>query len=106
MVTGALAFAELGTVVPQSGAEYSYYRAAFSPLHKFLGPLPCFIYVWVMVLVLRPAEVAIVILTFSEYVYSPVVSLAGLQVSDADEEWIKRIIGVVVLGRIAQRIIR
>lgn len=68
---GALAFAELGTVVARSGAEYSFFRAAYSPLHKFWGPLPGFAFIWVVVLILRPAETAIIILVFAEYVSQP-----------------------------------
>lgn len=68
---GALAFAELGTVVPRSGAEYAYFTEAFSELHPFWGPLPSFICAWVFVLILRPAEVAVIILTFSEYMIQP-----------------------------------
>ncbi|CAH0771800.1 unnamed protein product [Bemisia tabaci] len=64
---GALSYAELGTVVNKSGAEYSYYREAFGPLHKFWGPLPSFINCWVSIVFVRPAEIAIIILTFAEY---------------------------------------
>lgn len=64
-------FAELGTVVARSGAEYSFFQAAYSPLHKFWGPLPSFLFTWVVVLILRPAETAIIILVFAEYVYQP-----------------------------------
>lgn len=62
-----MSYAELGTVVNKSGAEYSYYREAFGPLHKFWGPLPSFINCWVSIVFVRPAEIAIIILTFAEY---------------------------------------
>ncbi|CAG2069517.1 unnamed protein product, partial [Timema podura] len=68
---GALAFAELGTVVPRSGAEYAYFVEAYGDLHPYWGPLPSFTCVWVYVMILRPAEVAVIILTFSEYVCQP-----------------------------------
>uniref|UniRef100_A0A1B6FK86 b(0,+)-type amino acid transporter 1 n=1 Tax=Cuerna arida TaxID=1464854 RepID=A0A1B6FK86_9HEMI len=95
---GALAFAELGTVVPQSGAEYSYFRAAFSPLHKFFGPLPSFLYVWVVVLILRPAEVAIIVLTFAEYIYSPIASAISAELTYFKQELLKKLIGTLALG--------
>ncbi|KAL3283898.1 hypothetical protein HHI36_018067 [Cryptolaemus montrouzieri] len=68
---GALAFAELGTVIPRSGAEYAYFVDSFGPLHKFWGNLPAFIYSWVMIFIIRPAEVAVIILTFAEYFCQP-----------------------------------
>ncbi|XP_017881509.1 b(0,+)-type amino acid transporter 1-like [Ceratina calcarata] len=68
---GALAFAELSTVVPRSGAEYAYFIEAFSPLHRYAGEIPAFICSWVYVMLLRPAEVAVVMLTFAEYSVQP-----------------------------------
>ncbi|XP_052756479.1 b(0,+)-type amino acid transporter 1-like isoform X1 [Galleria mellonella] len=68
---GALSFAELGTVVNKSGAEYSYFQEAFGKIHKFWGPLPSFICAWIYVVILRPAEVAIIVMTFAEYAIQP-----------------------------------
>lgn len=68
---GALAFAELSAVVPRSGAEYAYFIDAYGPLHDYLGQLPAFICSWVFVFLLRPAEVAVISLTFAEYVVQP-----------------------------------
>ena len=64
---GALAFAELSAVVPRSGAEYAYLADAFGPLHPWFGPIPAFLCSWMYVFVLRPAEVAVINLTFAEY---------------------------------------
>ncbi|CAG4984116.1 unnamed protein product [Colias eurytheme] len=68
---GALSFAELGTVLGESGAEYAYFREAFGKMHKFWGPLPSFICAWIYVVILRPAEVAIIVMTFAEYAIQP-----------------------------------
>lgn len=68
---GALAYAELSTVVPRSGAEYAYFIEAFGPLHKYTGRLPAFICSWICVFLLRPAEVSIIILTFAKYSIQP-----------------------------------
>lgn len=68
---GALAFAELSAVVPRSGAEYAYFMDAYGPLHRYLGQLPAFTCSWVMVFLLRPAEVAIICLTFAENLMQP-----------------------------------
>lgn len=57
---GALAFAELGTMLPSAGGEYSYILTAF-------GGLPAFLTLWVNVVLVRPATQAVVSLTFAEY---------------------------------------
>lgn len=68
---GALAFAELSTVVPRSGAEYAYFIEAFGPLHPYAGQIPAFTCSWIYVMLLRPAEVAVIMLTFAEYSIQP-----------------------------------
>ena len=62
---GALSYAELGTMIPLSGAEYAYL------LHAF-GPLPAFLFSWTAVIVLKPSLVAIICLTFGAYVIEPI----------------------------------
>ncbi|KAK9499301.1 hypothetical protein O3M35_002357 [Rhynocoris fuscipes] len=95
---GALAFAELGTVVPQSGAEYAFFQAAFTPLHRLYGPLPSFTYIWVIVLMVRPAEVAILVLTFAEYIYNPLADYFNTHYSDSTENLIKKLIALLAIG--------
>ncbi|KAI5636768.1 amino acid permease domain-containing protein [Phthorimaea operculella] len=68
---GALSFAELGTVVAKSGGEYAYIQEAFGKMHKFWGPLPAFSCAWIYVVILRPAEVAIIVMTCAEYSIQP-----------------------------------
>jgi APA family basic amino acid/polyamine antiporter len=48
---GALTYAELGAANPQAGGIYCYIRDAF-------GPLPAFLYGWVLFLIIGPATVA------------------------------------------------
>ncbi|KAG8178907.1 hypothetical protein JTE90_017604 [Oedothorax gibbosus] len=62
---GALCYAELGTMITKSGAEYSYMMDAF-------GPLPAFLFSWVSVLVLKPSMMAIICLSLGEYVTEPI----------------------------------
>ncbi|XP_054289421.1 b(0,+)-type amino acid transporter 1-like [Macrosteles quadrilineatus] len=69
---GALAFAELSTVVPKSGGSYAYFQTAFKDLHPFLGPLPGFLFIWIMMIIVVPADLAVVALLFANYVYEPV----------------------------------
>ncbi|KAK3742753.1 hypothetical protein QZH41_018962, partial [Actinostola sp. cb2023] len=61
---GSLCYCEMGTMIPKSGAEYSYLREAF-------GPLPGFLYSWTLALIIRPSSIAIVSLTFARYVTQP-----------------------------------
>lgn len=92
----ALSFAELGTVVPRSGSEYAFFTDSFGPLHKFWGPLPAFIYSFVVVLVIRPCSVSVILLTSAEYF----VEFTETFVCISDElyaKWSKRLIAIVLL---------
>ncbi|CRL02918.1 CLUMA_CG015850, isoform A [Clunio marinus] len=96
---GALCFAELGTVVPKSGAEYAYLMEAFGKRHRFFGPLPAFLCAWVYVMVLRPAEIAVIILTFAEYSIQPLNSLPNMsQLSESDLRNITKLVALLALG--------
>uniref|UniRef100_A0A182PHN1 b(0,+)-type amino acid transporter 1 n=1 Tax=Anopheles epiroticus TaxID=199890 RepID=A0A182PHN1_9DIPT len=96
---GALCFAELGTVVPRSGAEYAYLIEAFKKSHSFWGPLPSFICAWVYVMILRPAEIAVIILTFAEYSILPFRHLLGLEYMSAEDlHLLIKLIGILGLG--------
>ena len=59
--SGALAYAELGTMIPSSGAEYSYFMVAF-------GPFPAYMFSWVSTIIIKPSQLAIICLSFAEYV--------------------------------------
>ena len=61
---GSLCYCEMGTMIPKSGAEYSYLKETF-------GPLPGFLYSWTLALIIRPSSIAIVSLTFARYVTQP-----------------------------------
>ncbi|XP_037553457.1 b(0,+)-type amino acid transporter 1, partial [Nematolebias whitei] len=61
---GALCYAELGTMITKSGAEYSYLMEAF-------GNLLAYLYSWTSVMVLRPSSFAIITLSFAEYASAP-----------------------------------
>lgn len=58
--TGALAYAELGTMNTSSGAEWAYFMDAF-------GAAPAFLFSWVSTLVLKPSQMAIICLSFAQY---------------------------------------
>ncbi|KAJ6659244.1 hypothetical protein lerEdw1_019290 [Lerista edwardsae] len=57
---GALSYAELGTIIKESGGDYIYMLRNF-------GPLPAFLYAYTSVIMVRPACVAAVSLSFAEY---------------------------------------
>ena len=61
---GCLCYAELGTCVKKSGAEYAYLFAAF-------GPIPAFLFSWTSILIIRPSAGAIIAMIFAEYVSKP-----------------------------------
>jgi len=96
--SGALCFAELGLLVPRSGAEYVYFQEAFGSLHKFWGPLPSFLCSWVYVVVLRPAEVAVIIMAFSQYVCQPLEMYIGDIEADS-RDLARKCIAVLTLGK-------
>lgn len=91
---GALAFAELGAVVPRSGSEYAFFTDSFGPLHKFWGPLPAFVYAFIMVLLVRPCSVTIVTLTSAEYLVEFVAYFICFD-EDFDIIWLKRLIAII-----------
>jgi len=57
ILAGSLTYAELGTMIPASGAEYPYLKEAF-------GTVPAFLFAWTSSIVLKPSAVAIVGKTF------------------------------------------
>jgi len=60
-ITGALCYAELGTMMPTSGGEHPY-------LLKAYGQLPAFLFSWTGITVTRPGSTAIITTIFAEYV--------------------------------------
>jgi len=61
---GSLTYAELGTMIPKSGAEYPYIKEAF-------GSIPAFLFAWTSSIVLKPSSVAIIGIVFGEYLVKP-----------------------------------
>lgn len=87
--------------VPKSGAEYAYLFETFAKMHSFWGPLPAFICNWVYVMVLRPAEVAILILICVTYAFEPFRYQIGLDSMDeTNKQNIYKMLAVAVLCKI------
>jgi len=61
---GAICYAELGCMIKNSGADYAYIMATF-------GRGLAFIRLWIECMIIRPATITIVALTFSIYALKP-----------------------------------
>ncbi|ESO90786.1 hypothetical protein LOTGIDRAFT_122747, partial [Lottia gigantea] len=57
---GGLCYAELGTLLPQSGGEYVYIKEA-------MGVIPAFLFAWTAIIVSKTSQMAIIVLTFAAY---------------------------------------
>lgn len=63
-LVGAFCFAELGCMIPKSGADYAYIMTSF-------GPFLAFIRLWIECMIVRPTSQAIVAMTFALYALRP-----------------------------------
>uniref|UniRef100_A0A8C3I4I0 B(0,+)-type amino acid transporter 1-like n=1 Tax=Chrysemys picta bellii TaxID=8478 RepID=A0A8C3I4I0_CHRPI len=61
---GALSYAELGTIIKESGGDYIYILRNF-------GSLPAFLFAYTSIIVVRPASMAGVSLSFAKYAVAP-----------------------------------
>lgn len=57
---GSIVYSEIGTTILRSGGDYAYIQCGF-------GSLVSFLYLWLNVVVIRPASHAILALTFAYY---------------------------------------
>lgn len=87
---GAISYCELCTMITKSGGEYQYLYEAF-------GPIPAFLFCWTAVVVLRPATVAAIALTFSSYLIQAVPD----GTFDALGEWAEKIFALSIILVIA-----
>ena len=63
LLIGSLSYSELGTLIPKSGGEYSYFAEATIPIIAYL-------FAWTRTLILQPSAVAIICMTFASYAVS------------------------------------
>jgi len=57
---GSLCYVELGTMIAQSGGEYTYIKLAY-------GKLAGFVYIWATVMITKPMSLAIICLVSGQY---------------------------------------
>lgn len=58
----------------------------FNKFHKFWARLPSFLYSMVMIMVIRPAAIAVILLTFSHYISDPILKAYCITDSDITEK--------------------
>uniref|UniRef100_A0A672KQJ0 Cystine/glutamate transporter n=1 Tax=Sinocyclocheilus grahami TaxID=75366 RepID=A0A672KQJ0_SINGR len=68
---GALSYAELGTSIKKSGGHYTYILEAF-------GPQVAFMRMWVDMIAIRPAGLAVIALAFGRYILEPIFMPCGV----------------------------
>ena len=67
---GALCYAEISVIMPFSGAELVYIREGIGSVNKRLGDVLAFLFAWSAMFILQPSGLAILILTFTQYLLS------------------------------------
>ena len=82
-----MAYAELGTMIPSSGAEYSYFMVAF-------GPFPAYMFSWVSTIIIKPSQLAIICLSFAEYV------VEAFTEECAPSQNLLKFVGITTVGKI------
>ena len=61
--SGALCYTELGTLIPKSGGEYSYFAESTIPVVALL-------FAWTRVFIIQPSHIAITCITVATYFVS------------------------------------
>ncbi|CAF3832093.1 unnamed protein product [Rotaria sordida] len=74
---GALCYAEIGTVIPRNGAEVAYLKEGIGSVHERTGDVLAYLFNWTNAIILRPASLAVLTLTFSEYFLAGVMDDCG-----------------------------
>jgi L-type amino acid transporter 10 len=70
IVIGALCYAEIGGLIPRNGAEIAYMKEGIGSVHERIGEILAYLFVWTSAFILKPASIAVLTLTFSQYFLS------------------------------------
>lgn len=84
-LTGALCYAELGTMIPGSGGEGMYLQRGF-------GSWATFIFNWTSIALLKPGSVAILAVTTAEYL---VMAFVG-RLTFISNKWLVKVLAILV----------
>ncbi|CAF3978914.1 unnamed protein product [Rotaria sp. Silwood2] len=74
---GTLCYAEIGTVIPRNGAEVAYLKEGIGSVHERIGDILAYLHVWTTIFIIKPASIAVISLTFSQYFLSGIMSNCG-----------------------------
>ena len=91
---GSICYSEIGTTILRSGGDYAYIKSGF-------GSTVSFVYLWMNILVFRPASQAILSLTFAYYLIGAFVDRNECQQSSL--EFSSRLTAVLSLSNIEQQ---
>lgn len=87
-LTGALCYAELGTLIPGSGGEAQYLQKAF-------GSWATFVFNWTSILLLKPGTVAVMTVAMARYMVMLLCNLSGMaSPTGRMEYWIVKLIAL------------
>ncbi|XP_038070441.1 cystine/glutamate transporter-like [Patiria miniata] len=70
---GALCYAELGTMITKSGGDFTYILDSF-------GAVPAFLRIWTLIVAVRTASFAVLVITASTYLINPFFGDCGVPV--------------------------
>jgi L-type amino acid transporter 9 len=74
---GALCYAELGTLVTESGAELIYILRGFGTLNREVSRVLAFLYSWSAAVILKPTSFAAICLACANYILGPIIGQCG-----------------------------
>lgn len=91
---GALCYSELGTTILRSGGDYAYIKSGF-------GSMLSFMYLWMNMIVLKPASQAIISLAFAYYLIGTFTSDEKcIQTNNYQMEISTRIIAALTISKL------
>ncbi|XP_022103391.1 putative L-type amino acid transporter 1-like protein MLAS [Acanthaster planci] len=83
---GALCYAELGTMISKSGGDFTYILDSF-------GPVPAFLRIWTLIVAVRTASFAVLVITASTYLIGPFFGECGVPVV------VIQLLGAAIIGK-------
>ena len=83
---GALCYAELGTCITKSGGDFTYILESF-------GAVPAFLRVWTLLVAVRTASFAVLVITAATYLIQPFFGDCGVPTS------VIQLLGATLLGK-------